>query len=111
MLRISGEELLGRPWVGGRLQDDERAGAKVTREEPGRVLDVGEVRVAALLEGGRDGDEGHVKACELVSVDRRQVTTRRQCGRKRLVAHILDVGVASGQPGDPVIVHVDADDR
>ncbi len=56
--RIGRHELLGRPRIGGRLEDDRGAGPEVACQDPGRLLDVGEVGVPVRQRRGHvdDGD-------------------------------------------------------
>ena len=103
------EQLLGRAWVGGRLEDDGGAGAQEAPESGRRRLDVRQVRIA-LPQRGRHGHDGDVESCARLGFGRGLVASRLECRVQHFFGDVFDIGLAGRQALDAIFRHVVTDD-
>ena len=102
------DDLVRRPWVSRRLQDDELAGAEVRRHGLGCRHDVGDVRRAGLGERSRDADRQRVEVAHARVVGGRAEAVVE--ARVPLGGHVDEVRRALLDRADPLLVQVDAGD-
>ena len=103
------DDVAGRARIGGALEHDELAGPQPLGDGPGRVDDVGQVRLARVGQRRRDADDDGVGLVEPAEVDGRLEAALAHLADRR-VGDVPDVALAPLEPLDLGRVDVEAQD-